>query len=346
MKALEIPVIECTEGEVLAADIHNCNGLTLVSKNTVMNQYIKNKLLNMGIDSLRVYSSTPGSQKTIDPDSRFIANYKETVLHFKQVINDITSGKKLDYDKVECISDLIYAEINRNVSMAKYLHEMRRTDDYTYTHCINTAFYSMLIGKWLELPEYRIKKAIQAGLLHDIGKAKVPIEILNKKGPLSPEDFDLIKKHPVFGYDLINEIKGVDKGIKQAVLFHHERIDRSGYPFQLEPSDIGLYSRIVAIADVYDAMTSDRVYKKRSTPFEAFKMFRKVGVHIFDTDILNIFLKNIATSYVGTRVVLNTGEKGQIVYVPPEDIVSPIVAVHSMYLHLTQSDGLTVDKIL
>ena len=169
---------------------------------------------------------------------------------------------------------------------------------------------------------------------------KIPNEILNKKGRLTTEEFNIIKNHTIWGYEMLEKVDGFNDGIKNAVLMHHERTDGSGYPFSMSVNSIGLYSKIIAIADVFDAMTSDRVYRKRMTPFDAFEMFKTIGVSMFDTTILDTFIKKISPYYTGINVVLSNGKRGRIVYIPPQDILSPVVEVQSDYLDLsTRSDA-------
>jgi putative nucleotidyltransferase with HDIG domain len=177
-----------------------------------------------------------------------------------------------------------------------------------------------------------------AAVFHDIGKTKIPIEILNKKARLSDEEFEIIRKHALYGYEMIKSTGCIPNDVCKAVLLHHEHEDKSGYPFGFGGGQLGLYEKILAVADVYDAMTSDRVYKKRATPFEVFEMFKTVGIGIFDIDVLNVFLKNISTYYTGMKVLLSNGETGEIAYVPPHDITNPIVVVNANYIDPAQQN--------
>ncbi|MEG6523225.1 HD-GYP domain-containing protein [Desulfotomaculum sp. 1211_IL3151] len=326
VKMIKKLITQCEEGDVLAEDIYGPYGIPLVIKNTEMNLYLINRLMRNGIYNLWVYAYDEEHSQAYQ---RFDKNYKKTILLVKGLINDLAVGKRLEFDQVLQATEQIVFSTKDNKLILQYLSDLRKTDEYTFTHCITTAFYSMLIGKWLNLGEDEIWKIIQAGLLHDIGKTQIPLEILNKKEKLTPEEFEIVKNHAILGYELVKEINEIDPDVKRAVLLHHERIDASGYPFQYGADRIGLYAKIVGVADVYDAMTSDRVYKKRATPFEAFEMFKQIGVSIFDTKILKVFLSNLAIYYTGTKIILNTGEIGEIVYIPPQDILNPVIRVAS-----------------
>jgi len=348
MYKVQVPINCCNIGDVLADDVYNDRGAKLVRKNTIINQYIKDKLIEMGISTVWTYQSvnTPHSQAK-DVNYEIIKeNYHVVVLTIKEVLNKLASGEQIEYDKIVDISKLIFSTVNESRSVIRFLAEIRNTDEYTYTHCVDTAFYSMLIAKWLKLSENQIQEVIQAGLLHDIGKVRIPNEILNKKGKLTVEEFEVIKKHSLYGYELIKDIYDFGDSVKNGVLMHHERLDGSGYPYGIRGDAIDLYAKIIAVADVYDAMTRDRVYKKKATPFEVFQMFSTTGLGTFDTIVLNSFLNNMPVFYIGSNVELNNGEVGEIVYIPPQDIASPIVRVDRRYYDLSNMHELRVLSIL
>jgi putative nucleotidyltransferase with HDIG domain len=340
MNIKDIPIGECKQGDLLASDIIDDKGIVLAVKEIFLNEYMIGKLEGFGISKIKVFSKARSETK------QFIRhNYIKSLDLLKTTVNNLASGKGLDHNDISEISELIYLGMNEKNTIIQCLSEIRN-DDYTYTHSINTAFYAMLISKWMGLSICEIKLSIEAGLLHDVGKVKVPKEILNKKGKLTKEEYELIKKHTVFGFDLIKDVIDIKPEVKQAVLLHHERNDQSGYPTQISPEGINLISKIISIADVYDAMTSIRVYKKRSTPFEAFEMFKTIGISMFDFKALNIFLKNIPNCYIGTKVLLRNNMIGEIVYIPPQDILNPIIMVGGEYIEMLSNKDYEVVEIL
>lgn len=244
------------------------------------------------------------------------------------------------------LANNIYDKVFEVDYIMKYILDLENTDEYTFVHSVNVAFYSMLIGKWMKMSKYDIKLLIQAGILHDIGKIKIDNKILNKPGKLTYEEFKEMKNHPLYVYDMIKESTDIDDKIKKAVLFHHERMDGSGYPYKLAGSEISLYARIIAIADTYDAMTSNRVYKKKATPFKSFDMFLTEGIALYDVEVLNTFLSNISTYYIGSKVTLNSGQRGKIVYIPPYNISSPIIKVVSSYIDFFKKNNeITIEDV-
>jgi putative nucleotidyltransferase with HDIG domain len=187
----------------------------------------------------------------------------------------------------------MYESIDNNSIIINALSRIKSIDEYTFTHSINTAFYSMFIAIWMGLDDQQIINATQAGLLHDIGKIYIPNEILNKPGRLTEEEYEMIKKHTLYGYFLISEFGEFNPEVKRAVLFHHERTDLKGYPLSASSDYVGIISKIVAIADVYDAMTTDRVYKKGTSPSEAVEFLSNDGMKLLDSYILKVFIENI-----------------------------------------------------
>jgi HD-GYP domain-containing protein (c-di-GMP phosphodiesterase class II) len=138
---------------------------------------------------------------------------------------------------------------------------------------------------------------IKAGVLHDIGKIKIPLKLLNKKEKLSKEEFEIIKLHPLLGYDIVKNVDSISENVKLAVLMHHEKENGSGYPNGLKGQDIPLYAKICAIADIYDALTTNRAYKKKITPTHAFKILRSMAGDHLNVELLLIFLENAYRCY-------------------------------------------------
>ncbi len=333
MNRIKVLVSQSNVGSIIAKDVINYFGITLVAENSVLNQYIKDRLIVLGILYVWIYSSVE-----LKPEEKVRKSYSEVVLAIKQVLIELSSGGKLNYQKIYYLSELVYGCLDESVYVIKCINDIKNKDEYTYNHCVNVAFYSMLIAKWLNLSKEAIEEVIKAGLLHDIGKVLIPDEILNKKGKLTEQEFNIMKNHSAIGFNYIKDLKEISELTKEAVLSHHERVDGSGYPYALIGNHINLYARIIGIADVYDAMTQDRVYKKRVTSFDAFKLFKSWGIGIFDIEIVDVFLKNISVNYTGLNVILDNGESGEIVHVPPHDITKPIILNGSQFIDLSLSN--------
>lgn len=338
MKAYCIPVIHSKDGDVLAEDVINPRGIILVPRNCTLNTYLKNKLIELGIENIKVYQRKNESKFSKE-------DYSNLVFSFKEVFRELAAGKEIDYQTIHEISEVIVSDSLEDSEVIRILNAMRSTDEYTYCHSLNVAFYSMFIAKWLNLPKKYLKEVALAGLLHDIGKASIPLELLNKKGKLTSEEFEVIKKHTLCGFESIKEQGRFSEEVREGVLFHHERLNGSGYPYGLNSERISLCPKIVAVADVYDAMTQNRVYKKGVNPFEAFKMFQSDGIDIFDFEIMDTFIKNLSVHLVGLNVLLDNGEEYEIVYIPPQDITKPILFNGSEVIN-TATTHTSIKKVL
>jgi putative nucleotidyltransferase with HDIG domain len=185
--------------------------------------------------------------------------------------------------------------------------------DSIYRHSVNVALLSNLLGRWIGLPENKINLLTYSALLHDIGKIKIDPNILNSKTSLSEKDYITVKSHPLTGYNIVKEINFLDSSVAQGILLHHERLDGSGYPFRLKNDAISLFGKIIAIADVFDDINSNRSYRKKSLPFESLQIIRSESFGKLDYKYADIFLHHIFNYYLGKDVVLNNNKTAQII---------------------------------
>lgn len=338
-----LDIKSCKPGMRVSEEIINNFGAILVHKETILDDYIVNKLIRLGIDKIKVYENyepTPHNDK----DNSIV--YEEKVNDFKTVIKDLGIGKKLDTLKVQkIVSDLSenFTSINDIITNLK---SNRSIDEYTYSHSLNVSLLCSLIGNWLGLSPAQKRTLSYCGLLHDIGKSKIPNEILYKPGPLTPSEYEEMKKHSLYGYKILEGNIAISRDILLAVLMHHEREDGSGYPLGLKGDRISFYAKVTAIADVFDAMTSDRVYRRRQTCFDVFEMFESEYLTKCDANILLTFLSRIASYYVGSNVKLSDGSFGEIVFINQNAISKPIVKLEdSRIVDLNMEKGLKIEEV-
>ncbi|HAZ06612.1 MAG TPA: hypothetical protein DCY58_11025 [Acetobacterium sp.] len=218
---------------------------------------------------------------------------RDMLVELKNNLSNVLFQEEYTYTHVTQFLAHMYESIEGNPIILKALDQIKKMDEYTFTHSVNTAFYSMFIAMWMDLDEQDIINATQAGFLHDIGKIYIPEEILNKSGVLTREEYEIIQLHPLYGYSLLNEFSAFNLEVKRAVLFHHERIDAKGYPLCATDDYVGLLPKIVAVADVYDAMTTNRIYKKAKSAREAIDYLSHQGRSQLDNQVLYYFLNNI-----------------------------------------------------
>ncbi len=222
---------------------------------------------------------------------------------------------------------------------------MREIDDTTFAHSINVALISAVIGRWMKFSEDDVQILMSCGLFHDVGKLLIPKEILTKPGKLTDEEYEIIKTHAVKGYQLLKEMD-LDERILLSAMAHHERCDGSGYPLKLHSPQINTFAKIVAIADVYDAMTSARVYRGPVCPFKVISIFEKEGFALYDPVYLLPFLSNVVNTYIHNSVLLSNNMKGEVVLINPRALSRPVVKCGEEYINLAKNWDISIEAIL
>jgi len=196
-----------------------------------------------------------------------------------------------DVKQVKNVIAEIIDELLENKYILKSLSDLYSFDSYTFEHSVNVCIISIIIGIALDLNMLRLRDLGAGALLHDIGKLRIPEEILKKPFRLTVEEFEEVKKHTIYAYEILKSNKSFGNIASYIALEHHERCDGSGYPYQLKRNSIHLYSRIVAVADVFNALTSDRVYRKKMDKQNAFKYIISLGNHHLDKEVTDVFVK-------------------------------------------------------
>ena len=329
-----VKVSEDIIGCFLGDDVYNTRGNMIVPVDTFITEHIVKKLQKFKIEKVFIYgvNAIRGDayleDKTInDAQKKFITDVNMA----KNMIQDLSLGKELDLKKVEGISEHIYSKVNEGNSLMDCINSIKVADEYTYSHLINVAVYSVLLAKWMGLNNDQIKEVAMAGLLHDVGKTRIPSRILNKKGPLSEEEFEIMKEHAILGYQIIKNNASISMEVKRAVIMHHEKEDGTGYPFGLKGNQKSLYSKIITVADIFDAITSEKVYKQRQTPFEAFKEMEKIGYDTVDPKVMMVLLNNMPNCFIGSKVKMENGDIGEVVYVPNQCAYAPVIKVNNIF---------------
>ncbi|MEZ0211171.1 MAG: HD-GYP domain-containing protein [Methylophilus sp.] len=240
------------------------------------------------------------------------------------MFKDLRMGKVIEAEDVMPLVDEISASVNRNTHALISLVRLKTADDYTYLHSIAVSALMTSLAKELKLSETEVKQAGLAGLMHDMGKAEVPLKILNKPGSLTDNEFSVIRQHPQNGYDLLMRANITDPVTLDVCLHHHEKMDGSGYPGHLSGDDISIYAKMGAVCDVYDAITSTRAYKPAWEPGIALKRMASWNGH-FDPVVLEAFIKSMGIYPIGTLVMLKSGRLAVVVRQSTESLLKPVV---------------------
>ena len=232
----------------------------------------------------------------------------------KQAVNSMFDearmGKAVDTSSAKMLVEDISSSLSRHPGALISLARLKTADDYTYLHSVAVCALMVALAKQLKLDEAQTRSAGIAGLLHDLGKALVPIEVLNKPGKLTDDEFAIIKTHPNAGHELLLNSTGADAVALDVVLHHHEKADGSGYPRSLSDSGISLYVKMGAICDVYDAITSNRPYKAGWDPAESLRKMAEWCTGHLDPVIFQAFVKSLGIYPIGSLVRLNSGRLG------------------------------------
>jgi len=333
-------------GMQLARAIQGEYGGVLIPEDTLINSNNIKKLSQLDQDYVYIYTDElEDIEHGIDEKEEIKEDYSRKVNETEELFDKINFQGNLEK---ESINDLQReAEfLSEELEVVDLLNVVRTADKYTYHHSLNVSILANKFGKWLGLDEADIEMLTQAGLLHDIGKTKIPDEILNKADELSDQEYQWIKRHSKYGYNMLKDSESIPAKVAEAVLTHHERYDGSGYPDGLKGQEIPLFGRILAIVDTFDAITAERNYQKKSSPFKAIKVFVKEDSTHFDHKLKTVFTENIPNLFLQERVLLSDGQEGRVVFINPRHPERPVVEVADRHIDLYREDELEIIEIL
>lgn len=243
------------------------------------------------------------------------------------IFKDVRMGNALKLDGAVSLVNEINQSIARNPSALICLSRLKTADNYTYLHSVSVCVLMIALGRQLGMKDDMLKQAGIAGLLHDIGKVFIPDEVLNKPGKLTDEEFNIVKMHPLKGWEFLKNSGEVNDLILDVCRHHHERVDGMGYPDKLSGEALTLFARMGAVCDVYDAITSNRSYKKGWEPVESIRKMAEWNNGHFDEVVFHAFVKTVGIYPTGTLLKLKSGRLGVVTDQSKKSLVMPIVKV-------------------
>ena len=353
-------------GYVLAEDVYSYNGQMILTNGTVLTDKIITRLEFYSIMSVRVEDEMqdvpheevlPTPELKEPPHSEIIKQSKDftdfkntfddTLTDFKSSINNIVElNSPINTDELlNNTKSLINQAKNSSYSTMDMLHNMRQYDDLTFAHSMNVSLICNVFGGWLKMKPEEIDLLTLCGMLHDLGKLKIPDSIIKKPEKLTTDEYQLVKTHTVEGYHIL-KAQGVNEHIANSALMHHEKCDGSGYPLGLTADRIDTYAKIVGIVDVYDAMTSARIYRGPMCPFRVIELYENEGLQKYDAHFILTFLENVSNTYLHYTVQLSDGRAGKIIFINKNALSKPIVQCGDEMVDLSKEKDLHVDRIL
>ena len=254
---------------------------------------------------------------------RVIKSSKKAVA---SMFHEVRMGKAVNAEAALQLVDDIASSVARNEGALISLVRLKNKDDYTYMHSVAVCALMIALANELGLSEAQTKQAGMAGLLHDIGKAGIPIEVLNKPGALTDEEFTMVKLHPERGHAMLVQANITDEVVLDVVLHHHEKVNGMGYPNKLKANEISLFAKMGAVCDVYDAVTSNRPYKDGWEPGVSLHRMAQWSEH-FDDSVFKAFVKSVGIYPIGSMVKLKSGRLAVVIDQSPKSLLTPVLKV-------------------
>ncbi len=319
---MKLPVRYLLPGMVLASPIISNNKQLLLGKGVILTAKIISSLKKFGI----LVADVTILSKDFEAPSNEI-DYGVRLNAVSLVEELVMGGGTVNYKKILLTVDSIIEEILEGKEVTSNLTNLCSVDMYTFAHCVDVCILSIAAGVLLNYDRKKLLTLGTGSLLHDIGKIKVPLMILNKPEKLTPEEFEEMKRHSDYGYEMSKAIYDLTVLSKEIILNHHEKYDGSGYPRGLKGEKISDMAAICSVADVYNAITTDRIYRKALPPHEAYEMIMAAGDLMFKNEIALTLLKLIKPYPVGSAVTLSNGLKGIVIDLKEELIFRPVIKI-------------------
>ncbi|WP_416148074.1 HD-GYP domain-containing protein [Salipaludibacillus sp. HK11] len=339
---MNVKIQELKPGCILTNDVWKKSNTPLIRKNTVLtdehirvlniflvdNVFVEPKLVNGEVfkPSHVIRDEKINSNSETIHKNSFMDRYLNAVQQYKKLFIDWQGGTKVDAFAVRKVFLPLY-EIEPTKDELMQLHHYSSKQDYIYFHSVAVSVFSYLLGKSTGINNGEIIQLGLSALLSDCGMSKLPLNVFNIKGSLTAEQFEEVKKHPILGYRMIEDVPGFSKSALLGIIQHHEREDGSGYPLHVKEDKLHLYSKIIAIADVFHAMTSERNYRIKQSPYKVIESLKIDEFGKLDHKLLNHFIQLMLDLSIGRKVRLNNGMIGEVIYHNVQYPTRPIVKI-------------------
>lgn len=356
-----IRVEDLKVGTIISKDLFNESGNLMLSSGTVLDHNHIAYFISHGIEEMFVEESMEVGE-TISPAHGAYENlrvlYRRALDEAKKLHSTVFQGNAIDIDAIAEIVAMGVEVADREDNVLRVLRTVSLGEDYLFSHPVNVSILASKMARWLGYDPYL---AAYAGIFHDIGKAKIKSQLFYKTTPLEAEELEQIREHAMLGYEVMKKtFSGIIDGsvknkyisapcakeILRTTIEHHERENGSGYPFGLNSENISFYSKIISVADVFDAITSDRHYRKGASPYVAFRIMQEEAFRGLNAQVTQVFLDKIARYFVGNRVRLSDGSVGEVVYLNKNDPNHPLVKCGQTFVDLSTNYEIAIEEVL
>jgi putative nucleotidyltransferase with HDIG domain len=350
-RIVNYPITELSPGMIVGETIVSDTGKVMLDENAVLNETLIRLLLLWGLETVPIKETGPSRLKFLNnataENQMFVATHREIAEAVKDAFDKIRYLREVPIKQFADLANRCYSSLVSSPGVMNHLMTIYETDDYTFRHSVNVSIIAGVIGKWLGIREELLQDLVLAGLLHDIGKTQIPLSILNKPGRLTASEMDVMKLHTTKGVELLGATSQMPDSVTSAIAQHHERMDGTGYPGRLHGDKISLPAKVIAIADIYDAMTSNRVYRAAVTPFAVVAEFSKDMFAKLAPEICTVFLNHLTQSLIGCTVRLSDESSAKVVYVNKHHLDRPTLqSLDGTFLNLAERNDLNITEIV
>ncbi|MBW6409313.1 HD-GYP domain-containing protein [Clostridium weizhouense] len=349
---INLTINDLKPGMIIAKDIEQ-DRTVLLAKDVIITEAILVKLKkSYFVDKISIYEDDTLykaniTKKTAESELKKVEyKFNDICDNLYQVMNKSNNIQSDIMDEIRKLTKELQEVIKNPNAVINDIVFYGSGNDTIYRHSVNVAAISSLLGEWLKFDNRKIKLLIYSALLHDLGKTQIDNNIFDKPSGLTIKDYNEIKTHSLLGYNIIKKLNFLDKSVCQGILMHHEREDGSGYPLGIKGDKIPKFAKIIAIADVFDAINSDRSYRKKKTPFEAIQIIRKESFGKLDYNYCNVFLNHIINYYMGRNVLLNNDETGKIVQMDINELDKPLIFLNNEFVDLKEKKKLKIERFI
>ncbi|MDP4084686.1 MAG: HD-GYP domain-containing protein [Bacillota bacterium] len=338
---LRIGISEVKEGCILAIDVFSKTNRPILPKRTIITNELINVLHAFLVREIEIEKylkdgslfisqeneSSENKQETSQSPLGFMNLFLQSVNQFKKEFQSWQAGIPIDINKIRSLLLPLLEKTETYSNEIFHLHKFCTKEEYMYQHPVAVGLISGFIGKKTNLERREWLQLALAGGLADCGMAKINPKIVNKKSSLTIHEYEEVKKHPIYSYKMVQNISVLRKEVKLAILEHHERLDGSGYPLGEKELRIHKYAKIIAIADIFHAMTSERFYRKKQSPFKVLEMILEDSFGKFDISIIKIMTSSMLNFSLGDRILLSDGREAEIIFIDEKSPTRPIIKV-------------------